>query len=114
MGVLTDLLVHAEPLIVELNQLSTPMLVAVGTVSFIVLSIVFNVLSQLLFKDKNKPPVVFHYIPWLGSTVIYGMDPYAFFFNNQEKVCIARAYKIYADLTDSTAMYLLLLCSENE
>ncbi|THC92187.1 hypothetical protein EYZ11_008346 [Aspergillus tanneri] len=41
--------------------------------------ILLNVARQLLFHDKSKPPVVFHWIPFLGNTVSYGMDPYAFF-----------------------------------
>ncbi|KAF3937641.1 hypothetical protein ABW19_dt0209394 [Dactylella cylindrospora] len=45
----------------------------------IVLSVVINVLNQLLFKDPNQPPVVFHWFPFIGSTVIYGMEPYKFF-----------------------------------
>jgi hypothetical protein len=70
----------------ELAKLSIPMLIAVGTFTFIVISVVVNVLSQLLFRDKNKPPMVFHLFPFLGSTVVYGTDPYAFFAANQKKV----------------------------
>ena len=54
-------------------------LLGIATAAFILLSIVFNVLSQVLFKDPNKPPLVFHWIPWLGNTVAYGMDPYTFY-----------------------------------
>lgn len=86
MGVLSELLLPLRPLTGDLSKLNTPVLLVVYTVSFIIVSVVFNVLSQLLFKDKSKPPVVFHFFPFFGSTVIYGMDPYAFFFSNQEKV----------------------------
>lgn len=65
---------------------SLPLLLAAGTASFIVLAIVLNVLKQLLFKNPNEPPVVFHWFPVLGNTVTYGMDPYKFFFENRAKV----------------------------
>ncbi|KAE8374617.1 cytochrome P450 [Aspergillus bertholletiae] len=47
--------------------------------------IVLNVLRQLLFRNKTDPPLVFHWIPFIGSTVTYGMDPYAFFFSCRQK-----------------------------
>ncbi|PYH98808.1 Cyp51A [Aspergillus ellipticus CBS 707.79] len=50
-----------------------------------VVAIVLNVLRQLLFRNKNEPPVVFHWIPFLGSTISYGIDPYAFFASCREK-----------------------------
>ncbi|CBX97082.1 Sterol 14-alpha demethylase [Plenodomus lingam] len=56
-----------------------------GFASFILVAVVLNVLKQLLFKKANEPPVVFHWLPIIGSTVTYGMDPYAFFFRNQKK-----------------------------
>jgi len=88
MGVLSDFLLPLGPLAGNLSKLSTPALIVVGTVSFILVSVVANVLSQLLFKDKSKPPVVFHFFPFIGSAVVYGMDPYAFFYANQEKVYV--------------------------
>ncbi|KAJ5408239.1 Eburicol 14-alpha-demethylase [Penicillium cosmopolitanum] len=54
-------------------------LVAVGALSFIALSVVVNVLRQLLFKNPHEPPVVFHWFPLVGSTISYGMEPYSFF-----------------------------------
>lgn len=41
----------------------------------ILLIIILNVLKQLLFPNKSHPPLVFHYIPILGSTIPYGLDP---------------------------------------
>ena len=38
-----------------------------------------NVLQQLLIRDSSKPPLVFHSVPFIGSTVQYGQDPYKFF-----------------------------------
>lgn len=51
-------------------------------------AILINVLYQLLFRLRNKtePPMVFHWVPFFGSTISYGMDPYKFFFACQEKV----------------------------
>lgn len=52
------------------------------------LTILINVAYQLLLRQWNKiqPPVVFHWIPFLGSTISYGIDPYKFFFDCREKV----------------------------
>ena len=66
---------------------STPVIVAAGFASFILIAVVLNVLKQLLLKNPNEPPLVFHWLPVIGNTVTYGMDPYAFFFANQKKVC---------------------------
>lgn len=62
-------------------------LALVGALSFISLSVVVNVLRQLLFKSPHEPPVVFHWFPFVGSTISYGIDPYKFFFNARAKVC---------------------------
>ena len=48
--------------------------------------IAWNVIRQLLFQNKSEPPVVFHWIPFLGSTISYGIDPYAFFASCRQKV----------------------------
>ncbi|KAJ5232400.1 Eburicol 14-alpha-demethylase [Penicillium chermesinum] len=60
-------------------------LAAVGTLSFIALAVVINVLRQLLFKSPHEPPLVFHWFPFVGSTISYGIDPYNFFFKCREK-----------------------------
>jgi divalent metal cation (Fe/Co/Zn/Cd) transporter len=62
-------------------------LAVAGALSFMSLSVVVNVLRQLLFKCPHEPPVVFHWFPFIGSTVNYGIDPYKFFFSCREKVC---------------------------
>lgn len=87
---LGPLLAPVQPLVDELSKLGTPAAVAVSFVAFVTLTVVLNVLQQLLLKDPRKPPVVFHLFPFFGSTVIYGMDPYKFFFNCKEKVCATR------------------------
>lgn len=61
-------------------------LASVGALSFIALSIVVNVFRQLFFKKAHEPPVVFHWFPFIGSTVSYGIDPYAFFNSARAKV----------------------------
>lgn len=83
MGVLEHV---AGPLGSFRSNASTPILAVAGFFAFIVLSVVLNVLSQVLLKKSNEPPMVFHWLPWIGSTVTYGMDPYKFFFANREKV----------------------------
>jgi len=55
---------------------------------FMVLVVVVNVLQQLLFKNPNEPPMVFHWFPIIGSSVTYGLDPYKFFFDCRAKVCL--------------------------
>lgn len=59
---------------------------ASGLLSLVIVSIIFNVLRQLLFKNPNEPPVVFHWFPFIGNTITYGMNPYEFFFNCRKKV----------------------------
>lgn len=63
-------------------------LAVVGSLSFIALSVVVNVLRQLLFKNPHEPPVVFHWFPFVGSTISYGMEPYKFFNTSRAKVCL--------------------------
>ena len=65
--------------------------VLVGTLflSLIIISVVVNVIIQLLFKNPTEPPVVFHWIPFLGSTITYGIDPYEFFADCRQKVCVS-------------------------
>ncbi|KAE8326811.1 cytochrome P450 [Aspergillus sergii] len=61
------------------------MLSTVALLSILVVSVIVNVLRQLLFKNYKEPPLVFHWFPFIGSTISYGMDPYRFFFNCREK-----------------------------
>jgi len=82
MGVLENL---SAPLAAQLAQRGTVVVVGGAIAAFLVLSVVFNVLNQLLFKNPNEPPVVFHWFPLIGSTITYGMDPYGFFFDCRAK-----------------------------
>lgn len=52
----------------------------------ILIPIIVNIIQQIFFQDKRKPPVVWHWLPIIGNTVGYGQDPYAFFFACREKV----------------------------
>lgn len=54
--------------------------------SLMIIVILTTILQQVLFKDPNEPPVVFHWLPVIGSTVTYGIDPFKFFFDCQKKV----------------------------
>ncbi|KAJ9616094.1 hypothetical protein H2204_014088 [Knufia peltigerae] len=54
-------------------------------VSLISVAVLTTVLKQLLDRNRHRPPVVWHWLPWLGSTVDYGKDPYNFFFKCREK-----------------------------
>ncbi|KAI9924159.1 hypothetical protein ASPWEDRAFT_38432 [Aspergillus wentii DTO 134E9] len=58
---------------------------ATGFLSLVAISVVINVLQQLLLKNPNEPPLVFHWFPFIGSTVSYGMEPYKFFSNCRAK-----------------------------
>lgn len=56
--------------------LSTP-----GKIAFcLLIPVVYNLLWQLSCKlRKDRVPMVFHWIPWVGLAVQYGMQPYEFF-----------------------------------
>lgn len=68
MGLLTTVAAPIEHL---LNTLPVYQLVLLGLTAFVTLAITLNVASQLLFKDRSAPPVVFHLIPGLGSTYVF-------------------------------------------
>ncbi|KAK5999291.1 hypothetical protein QM012_005616 [Aureobasidium pullulans] len=48
-------------------------------------AILLNVTLQVFFKKMDEPTVVFHWLPFIGSTSSYGVDPYGFFFSNRAK-----------------------------
>ena len=69
----------------------------VVVVAFIIsLTILANALQQTLLKKANEPPVVFHWLPVIGSTVTYGIDPFKFFFRCQAKVRIDMIHALIA------------------
>jgi len=61
-------------------------LISVGLLALFSVSVIVNVLRQILFKNPHEPPVVFHWFPFVGSTISYGMEPYKFFFDCRAKV----------------------------
>lgn len=87
MGILQQAASH--PLAGRFQTLGWGTQIAVLLGGFIILSVVFNVASQILFKNPNEPPLVFHWFPIIGSTITYGMDPPTFFQENRAKVCEA-------------------------
>lgn len=68
------------------SQPASFLTVGFSTVAAFVILIVLNALFQLAFQNPNEPPVVFHWFPFIGNTVSYGIDPYKFFFSCREKV----------------------------
>merc|ERR1711939_1295712 len=90
MGILETITV---PLGEQVSQRGLGVVIAAGFAAFLIVSVVLNGLSQILFKNPNEPPVVFHLFPIIGSTVTYGIDPYKFFFDNKAKViCLVADY----------------------
>ncbi|KAI0116844.1 cytochrome P450 [Daldinia grandis] len=82
MGLIEDI---QGPVSQYMSQLSiwSQVGVIVGAVLF--LSVFLNILQQILFRNPNEPPVVFHWFPLVGSTITYGMDPPRFFRENRAK-----------------------------
>ena len=65
----------------------------VVVVAFVIsLTILANLLQQTLLQKANEPPVVFHWLPVIGSTVTYGIDPFKFFLRCQAKVRICNPH----------------------
>ncbi|SPN97077.1 probable cytochrome P450 51 [Cephalotrichum gorgonifer] len=73
-----------------MDPLSTPQLYIPAAVSsalrfgmygagVFLLAVLLNVLGQLLPRKKSEPPLVFHWIPFIGNAVSYGMKPLDFY-----------------------------------
>ncbi|KAI0675909.1 cytochrome P450 [Trametes maxima] len=70
----------------QLAWLSSPkLLLLLAILNIPVLCIVLNVLWQLLPRTKSQPPLVWHWIPLLGSAPAYGRDPVVFLSKCREK-----------------------------
>ena len=77
-----------------------------------------HIVSQLVFssdekganlqmpQDPTKPPMIFHLFPWVGSMVIYGMEPYKFFINAREKVTLTRRQRINRSMEIISRLFL--------
>lgn len=70
----------------QFSKRSFGVIIAAGFFSFCVLAIILNVLRQLLFRNPHEPPLVFNWVPFFGNTIVYGIDPYKFFFTCRQKV----------------------------
>ena len=57
-----------------------------------VTAVCLNLVLQAAMRGSENPPVVFHWFPFFGSTLQYGLDPYAFFFKCRQKVYSRRDY----------------------
>ncbi|KAL2837514.1 cytochrome P450 [Aspergillus pseudoustus] len=82
MGLVANVL---ESVCERCSTLSIGALAGIGLLSLIVVAVVGNALRQILFKNPNEPPLVFHWFPFVGSTISYGIDPYKFFFDCRAK-----------------------------
>lgn len=83
MGLLQDV---AGPLSARFAQLGLASQIGVSIAAFLFVVVFFNVLSQIVKRNPNEPPLVFHWFPIIGSTITYGMDPPRFFKDNRAKV----------------------------
>lgn len=71
--------------IARLSGLPVWQLVLFALTALVLIAIFLNVLHQLLHRKSSEPPLVFHWVPFIGSTVSYGIDPFKFFFACREK-----------------------------
>ncbi|EON95812.1 putative cyp51a protein [Phaeoacremonium minimum UCRPA7] len=55
------------------------------TASVVLVIVISNVIRQLLPRPKSEPPLAFHWLPFLGNAIEYGIDPYKFFLRCREK-----------------------------
>jgi hypothetical protein len=83
MGLIQEL---GAPLRQAFAQLPLGSQIAVSVAGFLFVTVFLNVMKQVLFKNPNEPPVVFHWFPFLGSTITYGIDPPRFFKDCRKKV----------------------------
>jgi len=70
------------------NASATQIGLVLGTIVIgLALILLANIAYQLRpATDSTEPPVVFHWVPFFGSAIAYGMDPYHFFFQCQAQV----------------------------
>ncbi|KAI1121554.1 14-alpha sterol demethylase Cyp51A [Nemania abortiva] len=59
--------------------------VAAYLIGALLTSILANVLQQKLLRRHPSPPLVFHWVPFLGNAVCYGRDPVNFYQKCREK-----------------------------
>ncbi|KAF2865707.1 cytochrome P450 51A [Massariosphaeria phaeospora] len=54
-------------------------------ISSLLTLIIANLLSQSLLHKKSEPPVIFHWLPFIGNAVSYGVNPHRFLASCREK-----------------------------
>ncbi|KAJ1985665.1 Lanosterol 14-alpha-demethylase [Dimargaris cristalligena] len=64
---------------------STPVLILTAIGGLIFTALLWAQIEQRLLKDPHAPPVVPYLFPFFGSMITFGMDPLAFFRNNQAR-----------------------------
>ncbi|GMF01106.1 unnamed protein product [Ambrosiozyma monospora] len=82
-----------QTLIEEVQTLGTQALqnfLALSLVQQILLVVFFPFLYSLVWQAiyamrNDRVPMVHYWIPWVGSAVVYGMQPYEFFHQCQQK-----------------------------
>ncbi|OCH94411.1 lanosterol 14-alpha-demethylase [Obba rivulosa] len=67
------------------QALPSPRYLFYALINIPLLAVALNALYQLLPRDRSLPPLVFHWIPFVGSAPAYGKDPIAFFTKCREK-----------------------------
>ncbi|WQF77386.1 Putative cytochrome P450 [Colletotrichum destructivum] len=67
-----------------IQPVSTASVAVYGVIGLVAL-ILFNACHQGFFRSKTEPPAVFHWIPYIGNAVSYGMDPVAFFIKHRKR-----------------------------
>ncbi|RUS17280.1 lanosterol 14-alpha demethylase [Endogone sp. FLAS-F59071] len=69
--------------------------IPVYLVVFVALAIVFNALGQVLIKpDPRYPPMVFYWLPYIGSAISFGANPIKFMQDCQKKYGDCFTYKL--------------------
>ncbi len=86
MGLLQDLV---GPISGQFLELGTVVQIGIVVVSVLVAVVFLNVAAQVVFRNPNEPPLVFHWFPLVGSTVSFGIDPPKFFQESRAKVSSA-------------------------
>lgn len=57
------------------------------SVAILLLAILVNILWQFLPRKKSEPPMVFHWLPFVGNAASYGLHPCEFYMDCRKKVC---------------------------
>ncbi|PSN71523.1 cytochrome P450 51 [Corynespora cassiicola Philippines] len=90
----------------------SPLTLASALVAVCLGYVVVNVMRQLFFPNRAEPPVVFHWIPWLGSALSYGKDPYKFLFACRERhgdvftfVLLGRSTTVYLGIAGNDFVF---------